>query len=106
MTITKRIDLASPALWYYCVQGRVIAGGTLTVRGAAEDPVERLVLGLRGISVGSVSAGGGDGEGMTERVSLNFAGFDLRYVGRTDGGGAGATKTFGWDIRANKGGVR
>ena len=106
LAITKRVDLASPVLWHHCLQGRVIAGGTLTVRGAAEDPVERLVLGLRGISVGSVSAGGGDGEGTTERVSLNFAGFEMRYAGRTDGGGAGTAKTFGWDIRANKGGVR
>ena len=106
MAITKRVDLASPVLWYHCVQGRVIAEGRLTVRAAAEDPVESLVLSLRGITVGSVSAGGGDGAGTTERVTLNFAGFDLRYAGRKDGGGEGATKTFGWDIRANQGGVR
>ena len=105
MTLTKRFDLASPVLWHHCVQGRAIAEGRLTVRAAGEDPVEYLVLDMKRIIVGSVSAGGGDGEGTTERVSLNFAGFEMRYAGPKDGG-AGATKTFGWDIRANKGGVR
>ena len=102
LSITKRVDNASPNLIKFCCTGKHFDAATLTVRKAGDNPVEYLVIKLSNIIISSVSTGGSaGGDVLTENISLNFAAFEVAYTGQKDDGSKDKTINGGFDIAAN-----
>jgi type VI secretion system secreted protein Hcp len=102
LSIKKRVDTSTPALWQAMCTGKHIDTATLTVRKAGEYPLEFFVITLSSVLVTGQDTGGGQGdELMTETVTLNFRTFDIKYIEQTAQGGAGLTTEFSFDIALN-----
>jgi type VI secretion system secreted protein Hcp len=102
MSIKKRVDTSTPALWQAMCVGKHIDTATLTVRKAGENPLEFFVITLSSVLVTGQDTGGGSGDlPMTETVTLNFRTFDIKYVEQRPDGGAGLSTEFAFDIALN-----
>jgi len=102
ISITKRVDSATPALWQAMCVGKHIDTATLTVRKAGEHPLEFLVITLTSVLVTGQDTGGGRGdELMTETMTLNFREFDIKYTEQRADGGPGLSSEFAFDIALN-----
>jgi type VI secretion system secreted protein Hcp len=104
LVITKKVDKASPILFWFCCNGTHITKGTLTVRKAGgKSPLEYLVISFENILVSGFQQTGSDGqEELTEQVSLNFRKVKVQYAPQAEAGSGGAKVTKGWDVGANK----
>jgi type VI secretion system secreted protein Hcp len=72
ISITKRSDVATPALLKSCASGKHIATGLITVRKAGEKPVEYLKIKLVDVLISSVQMGGHSTSIPQDQVSLDF----------------------------------
>lgn len=104
VTISKRLDKSSPDLMQYCVSGKHIPDGVLTVREAGGDtPVEYYVVKLSDVMVTSTSLGASTGsEIVNEAVSLEFSKVEVAYTPQSAKGAGEGAITFGWDVAMNK----
>jgi type VI secretion system secreted protein Hcp len=100
VVVTKRTDRASPDLYLACCNGRHIPEATLIVRKAGENPLEYLTIHLEDVIISSFQTNAAGVE-PTESVSFSFAKMEIEYTEQNSQGGAGATTTMGWDIKAN-----
>ena len=102
VSITKWVDLASPAIVNAACVGKHIGEVTLVVRKAGEKPLEYLTITMKEVFITGYSTGGSGGEDrLTENISLNFARFKHQYKEQADTGGAGATPDFSFNIPGN-----
>jgi type VI secretion system secreted protein Hcp len=105
LTVTKRIDKATPKLMLACASGQQVTSGTLvfTTRapGAADDTYLRYEL--KDVLVSSFQHGGGaaDGSLPTESISLNFSKIEMTYYYDDPAGGDPLPISEGWDIKSN-----
>lgn len=105
LQITKPIDKSTPDLALSCANGKHFDKAIFTVRRAGEHPLEYLVITMEEVLISSISiGGGGNDEILTENVNLNFSKVKVDYKEQTKTGGAGASPTMTWDIKANKSG--
>jgi len=101
MTITKKVDVATPALKSQCASGAFIPKIELQVQRTDGKP-GYLVYEMNNVQVASVTPGGSGGEDrLTENVTLNFSGISWEYTSIKDSTGGGETD-FGWDIETNE----
>ena len=106
ISVTKYIDKATPVLMLDCSNGDHIKEATLTVRKAGKSPLEYVIIKMTKVLVTSVSTGGSGGEDrLTENITLNFAKVETTYKEQSGTGGEEASKTYTWDIEANKGDI-
>src|SRR6202045_1453421 len=103
ISFTKWVDSATPKLALACCDGKHFASATLVVRKAGEKPVEYIKIKMEEVLITSISTGGpGGGDGLTEKVTLNFSKVSLDYVPQDDKGAAGTAIPMAWDIAANE----
>jgi type VI secretion system secreted protein Hcp len=107
LVVTKWIDKASPHLMLRCANGKRIPEAKLTVTKTFKDSVvdDYFVITLKDVLVKGVETGmNATDTGMTEKVKLNFAWFQIEYnVLRTDGSSEGKTQ-MEWSVLENTGG--
>ncbi|MEM9783007.1 MAG: type VI secretion system tube protein Hcp [Pseudomonadota bacterium] len=102
ISVTKYIDKSSAKLMLYCANGDHFDSAILTVRKAGKDPLEYLIISMDKVLITSVSTGGSGGEDrLTENVTLNFAGVEVKYVPQEEGGSGGTPEEFKWWINKN-----
>jgi type VI secretion system secreted protein Hcp len=104
MTLTKKVDRASPLLFSLCCKGQHIETATLTVRKAGgKAPLEYMKINLEKVFITGFLQTGSDGqEELTEQITLNFKKVKLEYTPQKDDGSGDAKVIKGWDIGANK----
>lgn len=104
LSLTRRVDSASPTLILSCVKGKHFPSATLTMRKAGGDaPLPYLIITLTDLIVTSVSTGSSGGEDFqTENVSLNFAAFEYSYQPQNNKGAKeGGAITVKYNIAKN-----
>jgi type VI secretion system secreted protein Hcp len=102
ISVTKWLDVSSPAILNAVCVGKHIPEVTLVVRKAGEKPLEYLTITMKEVYVTSISSGGSGGEDrLTEDVTLNVAMFKTQYKEQADTGGAGKSPDFSFDIAGN-----
>jgi len=102
LTVTKKVDGASPDLYLACASGKHIPRAELVVRKAgSSEAYFRITLEDALItSVGVSHSAGGDVP--VEEVALNYGKIHWEYSPQGDAGpGEGAAA--GWDVKAGKG---
>jgi len=103
LSIQKKVDKSTAALFLHCASGKHIKEGLLTVRKAGDKPLEYLKVTLSDIIVSAVQhSGSQSGDTVMESLSLNFAKYKVEYMEqKADGSGTPAGET-GWDVKANQ----
>jgi type VI secretion system secreted protein Hcp len=102
LSLTKRIDKASPNLIKFCCTGKHFKEAILTVRKAGDTPVEYFVIKMSDVIVSSVSTGGSGGSDvLTENVSLNFSTFEVIFTEQDKKGNATTSIPAGFNIAGN-----
>ncbi len=103
LTVTKRTDKATPALWEHLATGRTISSGELIMRKGDGDPVEFLRISIEQVLVTGIGATGAEGgPHASEEVRLNFARWTLVYTPQEPDGTPGPEEEFGFDIARNE----
>lgn len=102
ITLTKKVDKASPVLFKYCCDGNHFPSGLLTVRKAGGQPVEYFKVEMKEILISNISTGGSQSDDtVMETVSLNFAKVKVYYTPQKADGSPDTEIPQGWDISAN-----
>ncbi len=105
MSLSKKVDKATPAIMAKCCMGTHIDEGTLTVRKAGGDtPVEYLKIEMKNIIITSYQTGGSsDGaDRLEEHITMNFQNYITTYTEQLVNGGAGAATPQGWNFAKNE----
>ncbi|HYC56980.1 MAG TPA: type VI secretion system tube protein Hcp [Candidatus Binatia bacterium] len=103
LSLTKRMDKASPTLWQFMSLGKHFETGKLFVRKAGGNPVDYVVLEMTKVIVSNISFGGSSAgsEQVDEQVTLNFSKFKISYTPQKEDGTKDAAVEFGFDIKQN-----
>ena len=102
LSVTKRVDLATPDLMLACFKGTHIPEAVLTVRKAGNRPLEYPKITMTSCLITSVSTGGsGDEDRLTENIAINFSKVKVDYDQQTAAGGKGAHNSMEYDFAAN-----
>jgi len=103
MQFTQHTNVASMNLMKYCVEGKHIPKGTVTlVKLQGTDKVKYLEIKMEHVVVTSFNIGGsGDGSLPTESFTLHFAKIDGGYNAQNDDGTKGAHVPIKWDLQKN-----
>ena len=100
LTVEKRVDSASAALFQRLASGAHIPSMELFVRKGGATGLGHLRYRFTGVFVSSVSPSG-DGEEMRERVTFEYGSVAQRYTQLTATGTAGTVFAAGWNQIAN-----
>jgi type VI secretion system secreted protein Hcp len=103
LSITHRVDKASPNLMLACATGQHLKSAVLSERKAGPKPQDFLIVTMSDVMLTSVlsSASGAD-DGLVEKVGLQFATVDLEYRPQKPDGSLDAGIHFTYDLRTNK----
>jgi len=94
LSITKRIDKASPLLMTACATGQHIPKATLTVRRAGKNGDDYMRYTLEDVTCTSVQDSGSSDTLPTESLSLNYTKIQFEYLEER----ATQWTRFGWDL--------
>ncbi len=105
MIVHKFIDIASPTLMLHCSNGRHIPEAVLVVRKSGEVPLEYVTITMRKVMVTGLESGreySDDLDQITEKLTLNFAEVEVKYIKQSDKGDEETNKEYGWNIEENR----
>ncbi len=97
LSVTKRVDLASPALFQRLVQGTTIPSVELIARKAGEFQFIYLRYCLQDVQVTSQQQAGHGGDTATENVTFRYGSFSQQYTSQNSDGKSGQTVFAGWN---------
>jgi type VI secretion system secreted protein Hcp len=98
LSVTKRVDLASPALFQRLVQGTNIPSVELIARKAGEVQFIFLRYCLQDVTVTSVQQSGhGSGDNVNENVTFRYGSFSQQYTPQDAKGSGGPSVFAGWN---------
>ena len=97
LSITKKVDLASPALFQRLVQGTTIPSVELIARKAGEFQFIFLRYCLQDVQVTSQQQAGHGGDTTTENVTFRYGSFSQQYTSQGSDGKSGQTVFAGWN---------
>jgi type VI secretion system secreted protein Hcp len=104
LSVTKRVDRASPTLMKACCGGKHFSLARLVVRkaGSAAKPIEYFKMELKDGLIASLDIHGVDGQDqLREVITLNFASFKCEYVIQTSAGAPGPSVPMQWNVAKN-----
>ena len=87
LTVTKRVDQATPTLMQYLRNHKVVPSALLTVRKAGTTPLEYFKIELKNVRVTSLVADSRESE-LVERLTLGFTQVTATYTPQQGGTGA------------------
>lgn len=103
LTVTHRVDKASPNLMKYCLTGKHIPEAKLTLRKAGGSPLEYLTYTMSDVIISKVQPHGQSSDEIAkEQISLAFSKVKQEYAVQNAQGGSAGTITASYDIKANK----
>jgi type VI secretion system secreted protein Hcp len=98
LSISKRVDVASPALFQRLVQGTTIPSVELIARRAGESQLVFLRYCLEDVQVTSIQQAGSGGEDSSqENVSFAYAAVSQQYTPQDAKGSGGPSVFAGWN---------
>jgi type VI secretion system secreted protein Hcp len=102
LTVTKRVDKASPVLFENCCTGAMVAKGKITVRKAGGEALEYLIVNMESVFITGYQVSGTDGQDqLTEQVTLTYKSVGITYAPQLDDGSGGPGSGKGWSLAKN-----
>ena len=104
LTVSKRVDAATPLLYLNAAQSTHLDQAVLTVRSSTsgQKPIEFYQIILTDVFITGVQTSGDTGtDRPTESVSLKFAKIEWRYVPVNPDGSPGTPIITTWNLAAN-----
>lgn len=106
LSLSKKLDKASPNLMQHCCKGTQFETATLVCRKASGDggQLEYLTLVMKHVIITSVQGGGSEGDDdLLESVTLNFGEYTSTYVPQdNDGSALPEVGPVGWNMQTNE----
>lgn len=106
ISLSKKLDKASPNLMQHCCKGTQFETATLVCRKASGDggQLEYLTLVMKHVIITSVQGGGSEGDDdLFENVTLNFGEYTTTYVPQdNDGSALPEVGPVGWNMQTNE----
>src|SRR5262245_4653952 len=103
LTVTKKVDKASPNLMKFCMNDRSFPKALLTCRKRGENPIDFLKVTMKNAVIASVQeSGSADGIIGNEHVSFAFTAVEVEYTPQKDDGSPDGAVTMKWDFAKNK----
>lgn len=102
LSVTKRVDLASPLLSLYCVEGKNIPKATIEVCRPAGDKKVFYKIEFTNLIVSNIQATGvsrTDDPVPLENISLRYQTIKWEYTPIDEKNNAGASVKSGWDLK-------
>lgn len=96
---TKKVDKASPELFFRCANGEHLTKAQLHIRKAGTKQQEFYTLILETLAVSSFQSGGHGAGGLTESFSLGFAKLTFEYKEQSDTGQQLSQVKRAWDVQ-------
>jgi type VI secretion system secreted protein Hcp len=99
LSVSKRVDVASPALFQRLVQGTTIPSVELVARKAGESQLVFLRYCLQDVHVTSIQHSGaaGGSDSVDENVSFAYAAVSQQYTPQDAKGSGGPSVFAGWN---------
>lgn len=102
LSFTHYIDLATPNLIKFCCMGKHFPEALLTLRKSGTALVEYMKIAMKDVTISGVTTGTpGEGDLLTETVSLHFTKFQVDYTSQKATGAPDKTVVATWDIAGN-----
>lgn len=102
ISVTKWVDISSPALMTTCATGKHLKDAVLIVRKAGEKPLEYIKITMKQCIITSISTGGSGGDDrLSENISINFAEVNFVYLSQAATGGQAGNLPFNYNIAEN-----
>jgi type VI secretion system secreted protein Hcp len=98
VTISKRMDRATPELMTACASAQRMNRAIITMRSGADRVVEFCRVVLEDVTVVNVTEAAGSDGPPTETLQLNFSRVGIEYISIVSGA-PGPVSDFGWDLR-------
>jgi type VI secretion system secreted protein Hcp len=92
-SLGSRVSKASPQLMLACATGKHIPAGLITVRKAAQKPLEYYVIKMTDVLVSSYQSEGSSSGVPTDQFSLNYAKIEFSYYPQKADGSLGPPVT-------------
>jgi type VI secretion system secreted protein Hcp len=97
LSVSFRMNPASPKLMQYCATGKHLDSATLDCLEASETPQKYLEITLTDVVVSSYQTGGSGDDKPIESMTLNFAKIKQEYFKQDDNGSVTSAATGTWD---------
>jgi type VI secretion system secreted protein Hcp len=105
VSVTKRIDKATPILMQYCLNGKHLEEVVLIARKRGQDPIDYLTVKLKKAIISSLHPSRADEGGAMETLTINCEEIEVAYQPQgSDGKADGGPVTMKWNLLANKAG--
>jgi type VI secretion system secreted protein Hcp len=102
VVVAKLIDKASPILFKFCMNHKVLPEVLITQRKRGEDKIDYIKIKLKNAVVSSVSDSGNADTPGSESIMFAFEGFEQEYTPQGSDGKPQGAVTMKWDIKQNK----
>jgi len=100
--VTKHVDKASPVLFKFCMNHKVLDEVLITQRKRGENPIDFVKIKLKNAVVSSINDSGHGDEAGSETVTFAFEKFEEEYTPQGSDGKPQGAVTVKWDLKANK----
>ena len=101
VSVMKMVDKASPVLWKFCMNHKVMPEVLITQRKRGEKPIDYIKIKLKNAVISSVSDAGQADSAGTESVTFAFEAFENEYVPQKADGNPDGSVTMKWNIKQN-----
>lgn len=100
LTLTKRVDRASPKLFLAAASGQAFPSATISTRKSGGQPQSTFYrIKLSDVTVTSLKVQ--EGNELVEHVSLGFGKIEIEYFMQEPNGKVMSTGKVAWDVRRN-----
>ena len=102
VSVSKLVDKATPVLWKFCMNHKVLPEVLITQRKRGENPIDYIKIKLKNAVISSVSHGGHADSPGSETVTFAFEAWEKEYTPQDSAGKPQGAVAMKWNIKANK----
>ena len=102
LVVSKTVDISTPNLMKFCMNGKHLDEVLLTARKRGEDTIDYVKIKLKKAMVSSVHPSAADGADSSESITINCEAIEFEYTPQGSDGKPQGAVSFKWNLKENK----